>query len=368
MRIGINGILLGSAASGATRRIENMSLALANLGHEVFLYVSNQCGSAIPRRGGACAAPTTPLHLVPLAIPQRPAIARAAAERLLLPKRFQENRLDCVECSHFPVPPTGNIPLLVTIHDLRHLTIFHHSPFSRRLLGKRIYASAFERVKKIIAVSKFTQSEILRHFPNIGEKIVVIPNAADHLPIPDPATKRESRILYVGHLEPRKNLAVLLEAFALLKKKQFPHRLQLAGAPKANYEKKLREQAKQLGIQNFIDWLGPVPDSQLPQLYASAALFVFPSIYEGFGIPLLEAMRVGTPVLAARSSSLPEIGAEACLYADPNSSSDWAKQMETILSNQSLWGKPSQAGLIREKTFRWSNSAQLFSKTIQELS
>lgn len=332
-------MMLDGPRSGATRRIECMAQALRQLGHEAILYRGKELG-----------------------IPWRPAIARAAAERLHLPTRIEADRLDAIEWSHLPlsIPAMpGGPKILFTVHDLRHLSIAQHSPFSRRFFVRRVLLDAVNKAHRVIAVSEFTKTELLRHLPQLApEKVLVIPNAADHLAPPDPPPARQDTILYVGHLEPRKNIGVLLEAFAILRKKGFPHRLQLAGAGKGEHENELRNKAAALGIADAIDWLGAVPEEKLPELYASAKVFAFPSLYEGFGIPLLEAMRCGTPVVAAKVGALPEVGAQACIFVAAHAPEEWAKALESLLIDTPRWSELSSQGKAHAQASKWIERAR----------
>lgn len=344
MRIGMNAVMLDGPRSGATRRIEWMAQALRGLGHEVLLYRGKDLG-----------------------IPWRPSIARAAAERIRLPARIAADRLDVLEWSHLPLSlpaMPGGPKILLTIHDLRHLAIARHSPFSRRFFAKRVLLDAITKVHRVIAVSEFTKSELLTRLPIAAEKIAVVPNAADHFGAPEPAPTRKDTILYVGHLEPRKNLSVLIEALALLRQRGFPHRLQIAGAGKGKHEEELRARARATGVAEAIDWMGPVADDKLPELYASARVFALPSLYEGFGIPILEAMRCGTPVVAAQIPAFREVGAEACAYADPDSSAAWDCAIEVILRDQERWREMSEKGKRHADLSRWDRSAKLFAEAI----
>lgn len=349
MRIGIDGILLGGENSGAIRRTQNMASALADLGHEVVLYTS----SLLPPRH-----PLPPkFRVVSMPIPVQSVLLRTAAERALLPRQVDKDRLDLMEFSHYPVPSFQKTSLLCTIHDLRHLCFSKHSPRSKKWLSKPIYSRAFSRARWIVTVSEFTRAEVLQRFSLSPEKVIVVPNAADHLPEPKIGMVRDKAVLFVGHLEPRKNLGTLLSAFAKLKKRNLPHRLQIVGRETGKHTAQIRLMARELGLAESIDWLGPVDEPRLLDLYSRAEFSVFPSLYEGFGIPLLESMRCRSPVLASDIPAHREIGAEACLYARTEDANDFAMKMERLCSEPELREKLARKGQDRETLFRWSKSA-----------
>jgi len=175
-------------------------------------------------------------------------------------------------------------------------------------------------------------------------------------------------ICTVGTLEPRKNLATLIKAFAILRKHDGAvHQLVIAG-PKGWGNLQLRRKYEVAGLtERNIKFLGFVPDPDLPLLYAGAAAFVFPSLYEGFGLPLLEAMACGTPVACSNRSSLPEIGADAVLYFDPESPEEIARVVGKILNDHELRETLNSRGLQRARQFTWELCASKLLSTFNEV-
>jgi alpha-1,3-rhamnosyl/mannosyltransferase len=173
----------------------------------------------------------------------------------------------------------------------------------------------------------------------------------------------ERYLLYLGSNKPHKNLERLVEAWALLQPQ--PAALVIAGSWDSRYPE-ARQRAAALsrspaplaGLERQLLWLGPVPEADLPALYSGALLFVFPSLYEGFGLPVLEAMACGTPVACSNTSSLPEVAGDAALLANPLDTQELARAMRTALEDESLRQEMSEKGLKRAQGFSWLRTAQ----------
>jgi glycosyltransferase involved in cell wall biosynthesis len=164
-------------------------------------------------------------------------------------------------------------------------------------------------------------------------------------------------ILFVGTLEPRKNLATLLKAYALLRKKAQPPRLIIGGARGWHHEQ-VFSVVEELGLIEDVIFPGYIPREELPLWYNAANLFIYPSLYEGFGLPLLEAMACGTPVITSNISSLPEVVDGAGILVDPSSVEDMAEAMWQVLSDSSLRAEMRRKGLARAREFSWRKTAQ----------
>jgi len=160
----------------------------------------------------------------------------------------------------------------------------------------------------------------------------------------------------VGNLLPHKNLQQLLHAFALICEK-FPHTLVIGGRKDPRYYPALKVVTEALGLQKRVLFLDYVPTDDLPALYTGAAVFILPSVYEGFGLPILEAMACGTPVIASRTSSIPEVAGQAALFVDPDNASEMAAGLETVLGDRDLREGMRQQGLVQAAQFGWSETA-----------
>ncbi len=256
-----------------------------------------------------------------------------------------------------------SVPAVVTIHDLGyHLFPAAHSWFQRCYLplSTRWNAAVAERV---ITPSTFTASELSARYGTAPAKINVIHEAATPSQ-PEPATEIHLEIpnsdyaLYVGTLQPRKNLHRLLRAYAqLVQQQQISWQLVLAGAP-GHRAATLPALAEELAVADRVHFLGYVPESALPQLYRNAHLFLFPSLFEGFGLPVLEAQSHGVPVMTAHNSSLPEIAGDGALLVDPTDVDAIANAMLQLSEDEALRQRLIHAGYANTKRFSWQRAAE----------
>jgi glycosyltransferase involved in cell wall biosynthesis len=271
---------------------------------------------------------------------------------------------------HFPnylAPIATSCPYVVTIHDMTLFITPRLHRWKKLLLDRTLIPHVARKAAAIVTVSKSARDDIVRLLRVPGDKVHVIMNAVT------PAFRRvddEQRlaqvraryglqgpyILYVGNIEPRKNLTRLIDAFALLKKRGLPHRLAMVGQPGWHCEPIYAEVERQ-GLKNEVIFTGYVPFEDLPSLYSAAATMAFPSIYEGFGLPVLEAMACGTPVVTSQSSGLAEVADGAALLVDPLSVNEIAGALYRICTEPGLAGNLSRLGLARASEFTWENAA-----------
>ena len=352
MRVGLVATLVSGPASGAERRLLCLAPRLAARGIEVVLFVSDRIERfPLP--------PGDRITFIPLGIPPRPALARAAAERLLLPRAVRRHRLDLLDIDHYPIPPIRDTPVVATLHDLRHLGGHPRAPLARRLLARRVYATSLARAAAVVAVSAFTARQIEERLGVPRARLTVVPNAADHLESPVRPVAAGDSLLHVGHVEPRKNLEVLIEALPRLDARGIRLRIELAGREgKRGTVRRLRSRAARLGVDDRIRFAGRVPDSDLPRLYGACFAAVFPSKYEGFGIPLLEAMRCGAPVVASNAAAHPETGGDGALYFDPSDPGALASRVERLIREPASREAAREAGRARAAQFSWDRSAE----------
>ncbi len=295
--------------------------------------------------------------------------ARVAWEFLGLP--WQSRRAG-VALLHAPVnviPPWAPCPTVVTIHDLSPFLFPELYRPSRRLYQQTQLRRSARQAVHIIADSEATRQDVIRILGAPPERVTAIPLGVEETlhPIADPSALAAFRqrqglerpyILFVGTLEPRKNLSLLLEAFALLKARhRVPHMLVLVGG-KGWYYEALFERASHLGLGQAVRFAGYAADGDLPYWYSAAEIFVYPSRYEGFGLPPLEAMACGTPVIASRASSLPEAVGEAGLLVDPDDPQALAEAMAALLEDAALRETLRRAGLERAAQLTWRRTAQ----------
>ncbi len=262
--------------------------------------------------------------------------------------------------------------LIVTIHDLIYKTYPQgHMPQTIELTEK--YMQAITAVAdKIICISENTRRDLHSFFDIPFEKSCVVYNGVDrHLFYPLSSQERlnaasqlkalgidKPYVLYVGTIEPRKNLTGLLESFALLKEKKVFHGQLVVAGMKGWMQERREELIKKLGIGRDVIFTGYISDGQLCQLYNMAEVFVFPSFYEGFGFPILEAFCCGAAVITSQTSSCAEIASDAALTVDPKDTTAIAQAMAHVLSDKVLKGSLSKAGLKRAQNFSFLDTAR----------
>ena len=306
------------------------------------------------------------------------------AQQTELPRLLRDMGADLYHSAYFLMPyglrPAESrvlgregVPTLLTVYDLIPLLFPRQSTLRARLLARWATRLALRAARRVIAISDATRRDFLAHFRLQPEKIQAIPLAADPAFRPQPretiAAARaryglpERYLFYLGSNKPHKNLERLVEAWALQQPRSpaplagQPMALVIAGAWDGRYPG-ARQRAAALSLERQVLWLGPVPEAGLPALYSGASLFVFPSLYEGFGLPVLEAMACGTPVVCSNNSSLPEVAGDAALLANPMDTQDLARAMRTALEDESLRQEMSEKGLKRAQGFSWLRTAQ----------
>ncbi len=284
-------------------------------------------------------------------------------------------KLDLMHFTHFNAPIFYRGPSIVTIHDLT-LSFFpgkKMTSFFQRFAYHITIKKALAKAKKIIAVSEHTKKDLRQLFHIPSEKIEVIYegiNADFHkIKTEDQAYIQETikkydihepYLLYTGVWRSHKNLARLLEAFHILKHEyDFDGSLVITGRPDALYQPELEQKTLSLQLENDIIFTGLVSDMELVLLYNGSLAYVFPSLYEGFGLPPLEAMQCGVPVVAANSSSIPEIcGKDNAVFFDPHDPKDMAQKIYEVISQKSLREKLVTNGFKRVKQFSWRKMAE----------
>ncbi|PIZ63810.1 hypothetical protein COY16_01010 [Candidatus Roizmanbacteria bacterium CG_4_10_14_0_2_um_filter_39_13] len=257
-------------------------------------------------------------------------------------------------------------PVIVTIHDLSYVK--YPKEFLKKDLYKLNNWTKYSVMKalKIIAVSKTTKKDILNTFQLSEEDVTVVYNGFSRTNISSNISNDvliqyklnpKKYLLYVGTLQPRKNVPTLIEAFKEFRKQQSEFKLVLVGKKGWLFDK-IYAKVKELNLEEHVIFTGFETDEALTTLYKNAFCFVLPSFYEGFGIPILEAMSAGCPVVTSHASSLPEIGGEACLYFDPNDKNDLLEKLEKLTSDSKLYSTLITEGKKRVKEFSWSKCAE----------
>jgi glycosyltransferase involved in cell wall biosynthesis len=293
--------------------------------------------------------------------------------RISLPVQAFTGPIDLFHSPDFVLPPVrGRTPTLLTVHDLS----FAHYPetFPPRLVSylNQVVPRSIARADHILADSVSTQRDLASIWGVPEDKVTVLYSGVNERfqPVRDERELSSVRhkyslgdspfILAVGTIQPRKNYEMLVRAYSRIAEMQ-PHQLVIAGGRGWLFDGLLAE-INRLGLADRVRFPGFVDDSDLPALYSAAELFVFPSLYEGFGLPLLEAMACGTPVITSEASSLPEVARygddQAAILLPPANETAWANTMETLLTDDRTRDALVEAGFRQANRFRWRYSAR----------
>jgi len=299
-------------------------------------------------------------------------------EQLLWPWILHKNKIDLFHSPYFVAPVFATQPSIITVHDL----IFDRYPNYMPLSWSRPYYRLLMKIStrqavRIVAVSRATAHDLKNFYPDTKHKVEIIHEGVE------PAFRRLSAlnqssnlrdrfdlknpyILTVGARRPHKNSVNLVKAFASLSP-DFDHDLVFAGPADNRFPDEARDSAARLGVQERVHFLDWVPEEDLPALYNQADLVVLPSLIEGFGLPALEAMSCGTPVLAADNTSFPEVIGSAGLLVDPYNVDMIRSSIARLLTDPALRQSMSLAGIRRAAHFTWDTAALRISRLYQSV-
>jgi glycosyltransferase involved in cell wall biosynthesis len=293
-------------------------------------------------------------------------------EHLSIPLKLRRLGAELLHCPHYVRPILCTVPTVVTIHDCIHLLFPQYLPspmahrYARFMMGNAVARSAV-----VFTVSEASRGDILRFYPATDpDKVVVVPNAIDAELLQDPGPVEMERVreryqlrgrfvLFAGNVKPHKNLVRLIRAFARVRAMEGNEdlRLVLIGDDVSRYGS-LRRAMEEAGVRQDVRFFGFVPHGTLAALYRMASVFAFPSLYEGFGLPPLEAMACGTPVVTSRISSLPEVVGDGALLVDPYSEESIAQAIARVLDDADLRRALVERGLERAAQFSWERSVR----------
>jgi glycosyltransferase involved in cell wall biosynthesis len=291
---------------------------------------------------------------------------RSVWMQLLLPRLLKKTRPDLVHFTNYLAPLRSPVPYVVSVHDMTLSLFPEHHTLKKRLLTASLIPAVARGARLVLAPSESTRRDVLRLLTLPAERVRVVPYA------PAPSFRRADAgpdalgrrygvrvpyFLYVGTLEPRKNLARALRAFARVADALPEHSFVLAGQRGWSCEEVFAEAARP-ALAGRVVFLDYVAELDLPLLYTHATAAVYPSLYEGFGFPVLEAMACGTPVLTSRSSSLEEIGTGAARLVDPRDEVAMADAMRDLATDGALRAELSARGLARAAEFTWERTAR----------
>lgn len=315
-------------------------------------------------------AASSPWNLASLAgekvtVVDAPVSPFAPAQQWQIPRLLCQLKADLYHSPYYLMPYRPGVPTLLTVYDLIPLVYPRYFPFETRLIFRLATALALKVAGRVAVISNASRNDLLQFFPIPAQKTTAIPLAADPVFKPQPAetiahlrrklSLPEEYTLYFGSNKPHKNLARLVDAWAKIQPQPGP--LIIAGFWDLRYPE-AKDLAAALNMGDKIRFLGRVEEIDLPALYSAATAFIFPSEYEGFGLPVLEAMACGTPVACANTSSLPEVAGEAALLFDGADSADMARALSTLLADPARQADLRQRGFERAGQFSWAQTAQ----------
>ncbi|GBD15145.1 D-inositol 3-phosphate glycosyltransferase [bacterium HR26] len=367
MRVGLLGHLLsftpGYRRAGVSRYIEALVRSLPDADPSLELVVfTNKAASRCAREQIVTrvtwAVSRLPTQRPPVRILWEQCLARAATRRW---------RLDLLHAPVNVVPLAGPRPLVLTVHDLAFLRYpEHYPPLKQRYLAALTRRST-RRADLVIAVSGQTRADVVELCGVRPEKVVVVPNGVDASlrPVRDAGVLQAFRqahglpnefFLFLGTLQPRKNLEGLLRAYDRARA-DLSLPLVVAGA-RGWRESKIFQLVRELDLADRVRFTGYINPDELPIWYSAATVFVYPSLYEGFGLPVLEAMACGTPVITSATSSLPEVAGDAAILVDPHDTDALARALRELASSPRLRAELTSAGLERARAFSWERTAR----------
>ncbi|MCX5800617.1 MAG: glycosyltransferase family 1 protein [Candidatus Eisenbacteria bacterium] len=300
--------------------------------------------------------------------------------QLVLPSLFTRLRLDVFHSANYMIPflafprnRAGDTLCVVNLHDLIPLLFPHYSPRSKKArllpLYRLLMTEVGRRADVIITGSSSARSDILRELQiSNPSTVVVIPDGVDARFTPSGAAKAHTKtILYVGRLDPYKNVPRLVEAFWRVRQTAAPEATLRIVGPKDDRYPEAPRLAEKLGLGPLVQWAGYLTDWELVEAYRQAAVFVLPSRYEGFGLPALEAMACGTPVICSNAASLPEVVGDAAMQVDPDDVEGLAEAIARVLTDEALASTMREKGLRRAAQFSWRRTAQLTLEVFRSL-
>ena len=303
----------------------------------------------------------------------QPIVERAgnysAREQFSVPVALRRAGVDLFHAPHYVVSPFTPCKYVVTIHDCIHLRFPQYLPNrAAYYYARTMMTMAARRAARILTVSEASKDDILHYLRVPADRVEVIYNALDERLAAPPTAEQIARVrerfqltspfvLYTGNIKPHKNVDRLIEAFSILRRRGFEDvKLLVIGDEISKYQN-LRRMVHRFQLHQQVRFLGFVPDETLKALYCLASVFVFPSLYEGFGLPPLEAMAAGTPVITSNVSSLPEVVGDAAVLIDPMDAGAIAGAMARVLSDATLRASLIERGYARVKSFSWTRSA-----------
>jgi glycosyltransferase involved in cell wall biosynthesis len=348
MRIAIDGRAFDAPAGGVRRYVNELFAAMRTVAPSTGLLAIG--GSGVPpgiehRR----AAPSLPTNL--------------GWCLSGLPMAARRERFDVFHAPAYTAPLWGVGPLVLTIHDVSYARRPDWSPHPRGVGAARqwFYRASAQRATRVITDSSFSRTEIIAAYAIDDDRIDVVPLGVNRAFRPDPSTARERCVLHVGDLHIRRNLEMLLDVVMELARQDARLsglRLVLAGRDLGVLES-LRARAVAGGAPDRLHYIGQPTDEELVRWYQRAGVLAYPSRYEGFGLPVLEALASGTPVVASNAASVPEVAGDAAILLPPDDPRQWLDALRSVLVDPSRARELTDRAVARAGRFTWEHTAEL---------
>ncbi|MBI4670094.1 MAG: glycosyltransferase family 4 protein [Chloroflexi bacterium] len=374
MRIALNGLFLAHPATGTGQYLRELVSAMRALAPEdEFAFIAPHADASAP----------APVLVTPTRL-KRENFAKLEFEHLTFPRAAKQNRFDLAHVPHFGPPLFPALPTVVTIHDLIPLVLPAYRGSARVQLYTRLAAQGARRARAILADSQASARDIEKflHIPRERIQVVYLAAHARFQPniAPDEIARVRAQynlperfVLYLGGFDVRKNVARIIEAFASVqtgdwrletgnwKLETGNWKLVIAGnLPErdSDFFPDPRKLAEKFRVTPRVHFPGFIAEADKPALYAAARVFLFGSQYEGFGLPPLEALACGTPVICAHTSSLPEVVGDAGILLAPDDARAWRDALRAVLRDDAQWAQLRALGLVQARKFSWERAAR----------
>ena len=362
MRVTIDARVIQDHFPGIARYTFNLARALADISPEdefVLLYDPH----ALNARHNLAELQRCPnVRLLPGSAP-----LFSLSEQWRIPRQLASLAPSVIHAPYYLRPYAMPAPVVFVAYDLIPLRYPAYYSFRERLVFQAAMRLSLQTAQVIISTSRSTANDLQQLYKVHPERLVVVPGAADSGFVPQStavvAALRSRRhlpdryVLYLGSNKPHKNLIRLVESWKQVPDQTPEVKLVVAGHWDPRYVE-AKERAKALNLDEKVLFAGPIADADLPALYSGAEVFVFPSLYEGFGLPVLEAMACGAPVVCSDTSSLPEVAGDAALMVDPSDVHALSAAITRVLADESLRWEMREKGLARAADFSWKRTAQ----------
>jgi glycosyltransferase involved in cell wall biosynthesis len=294
-------------------------------------------------------------------------------EQVLLPAEIKKHKIDLLHCTSNTAPLYSGIPTVITVHDIIYLEKVNFTKGTLYQIFGNFYRrwnvpKVVNKASKIFTVSDYERDRILQHFKLPKDQVITIYNGVgdSFKKVNDAATLQQIKqkynlpdnyIFFLGNTDPKKNVEGVLKSLSILRKQGKLNFQLLMLDIDREYLQNLAAKIGDTEVLDSITFCGYVPNFELPAIYSMAKIFLYPSLRESFGIPILEAMACGIPVITSNTSSMPEVAGDAALKIDPNKPEEIAKAIERLLDDSAMQTELSLKGLERARQFSWRNNA-----------